>query len=50
MNVVKYSDYETKALEFEAPANQKKKTIANNSPPHLQWSKKPTNSTTFYRN
>ena len=24
MNVVKYSDYETKSLEFEAPTNQKK--------------------------
>jgi len=25
MNVVKYSDYETKSLEFEAPTNQKRK-------------------------
>ena len=29
MNVVKYSDYETKALEFEAPTNQKKKQTQN---------------------
>jgi len=29
MNVVKYSDYETKALEFEAPANQKRKQTQN---------------------
>ena len=27
MRVVKYSDYDTKALEFEAPANQKKKQL-----------------------
>jgi hypothetical protein len=29
MNVVKYSDYETKSLEFEAPTNQKKKQTQN---------------------
>ena len=29
MNVVKYSDYETTALEFEAPTNQKKKQTQN---------------------
>jgi len=27
MNVVKYSDYDTKALEFEAPTNQKRKQV-----------------------
>jgi hypothetical protein len=29
MNVVKYSDYDTKSLEFEAPTNQKKKQTQN---------------------
>ena len=29
MNVVKYDDYETNALEFEAPTNQKRKQLQN---------------------